>query len=134
MLIKPTPAVFRKRPPKAKRPAPSGPPVPVHVVQVVASFESNFAVWHLGRAVSVLAGATFEMFVLNEEGGTGHCVGVHGSVVGGNQLVIQMDTAPFDGGNGWFWEVESSPVGIVASDGGRIVAESGDVTFQGGAE
>jgi hypothetical protein len=105
------------------------PPSPVHVVQVIAAFGYDWAVWHLDRAVTILPGATFEMFVLSEDGGAGRCVGVSGSVLSGNRLRINLDAAPYDAGNGWFWSVESEPDKIVAGDGGRIAPDAGDVVF-----
>jgi hypothetical protein len=131
MLLIPQ-SIFRRRRGRVKLapvPPPTPPPVPVHVVQVIGAYGYDNAVWHLDRAVTILPGATFDMFVLSEEGGEGRCVGVSGSVLSGNRLNIQLDSTPTDTGNRWFWGVESEPEKIVASDGGRIAAESGDLIF-----
>jgi hypothetical protein len=131
MIIIPPPQQYPRRRARAKRAAAPAPPqpVPVHVVQVIGAYGYDNAVWHLDRAVTILPGAAFDMFVLSEEGGEGRCVGVSGSVLSGNRLNIQLDSTPTETGNGWFWGVESEPEKIVASDGGRIAAESGDLIF-----
>jgi hypothetical protein len=130
MLLFLTP--FRRRRRRLGRTSPSPtppPPVPANVLFVSGSFGDDQTLWTFDQPVTVLAGATWEMFTLHEDGGEEERVGVSAVQLTGTTLRITMNAPPEDFGNGWFWVLTSVPLKVKTTGGAAINAGEGDLTL-----
>ena len=104
------------------------PPPPANVTEVDITFGETDTVWHFDQPVTIQSGASWGMFALAEDGGSGAASGVAGVATGAQTVKVTMDAAPQDNGNGWLWNVNSVPPKVVTPLGGLVAVGGGDVT------